>query len=148
MGNELVTGSESPAATGGGNRRQPVVSRYGETFENLCGYYMSLGMSYYDYWDGDCEMARYYRDMDEKVKERQNEALWLQGLYIYEALLDASPVLNAMSKKHKPLPYRQSPIPLTEARSKQQEEERNKEKLNAGKEAMKQMMAGVNQKFK
>lgn len=78
----------------------PVVYRYGETFEKLCGYYMSLGMGYHDYWDGDCEMARYYRDMDEKVKERQNEALWLQGLYFYEALVDASPVLNAMSKKH------------------------------------------------
>ena len=52
-------------------------------------------MGYHDYWDGDCEMARYYRDMDEKVKERQNEALWLQGLYFYEALVDASPVLNA-----------------------------------------------------
>lgn len=60
-------------------------------------------MGYHDYWDGDCEMARYYRDMDEKVKERQNEALWLQGLYFYEALVDASPVLNAMSKKHKPM---------------------------------------------
>ena len=148
MGNELVTGSDSPAATGGGNRRQPVVSRYGETFENLCGYYMSLGMSYHDYWDGDCEMARYYRDMDEKVKERQNETLWLQGLYFYEALLDASPALNPMIKKNKPLPYRKSPIPITETQSRQEEEEKNQEKLSAGMEAMKQMMAGVNQKFK
>jgi hypothetical protein len=68
LGSELVTGSDSQAATGGGNRRLPVVYRYGETFEKLCGYYMSLGMGYHDYWDGDCEMARYYRDMDEKVK--------------------------------------------------------------------------------
>lgn len=148
MGNELVTGSDSQAATGGGNRRLPVVYRYGETFEKLCGYYMSLGMGYHDYWDGDCEMARYYRDMDEKVKERQNEALWLQGLYFYEALVDASPVLNAMSKKHKPILYRQAPIPLTEARHRQQQEEENHKKLNAGKEAMKQIMAGVNSKFK
>lgn len=87
-------------------------------------------------------------DMDEKVKERQNEALWLQGLYFYEALVDASPVLNAMSKKHKPIPYRQAPIPLTEARHRQQQEEENHKKLNAGKEAMKQIMAGVNSKFK
>ena len=115
----------------------PVVYRYGETFEKLCGYYMSLGMGYHDYWD-----------MDEKVKERQNEALWLQGLYFYEALVDASPVLNAMSKKHKPIPYRQAPIPLTEARHRQQQEEENHKKLNAGKEAMKQIMAGVNSKFK
>ena len=43
---------------------------------------------------------------------------------------------------------RQAPIPLTEARHRQQQEEENHKKLNAGKEAMKQIMAGVNSKFK
>lgn len=62
--------------------------------------------------------------------------------------LTLPPVLNAMSKKHKPIPYRQAPIPLTEARHRQQQEEENHKKLNAGKEAMKQIMAGVNSKFK
>ena len=50
--------------------------------------------------------------------------------------------------RYKPIPYRQAPIPLTEARHRQQQEEENHKKLNAGKEAMKQIMAGVNSKFK
>ena len=68
MDNELVTGSESGAATGGGNRRRPVVSRYGEKFEELCGYYMSIGMTYHEYWDGDSMMAKYFREAEERKK--------------------------------------------------------------------------------
>ena len=89
MDNELVTGSESGAATGGGNRRRPVVSRYGEKFEELCGYYMSIGMTYHEYWDGDSMMAKYFREAEERKRERENYNAWLQGVYIYEALLDA-----------------------------------------------------------
>lgn len=147
MDGELVTGSLSGAATGGGESRSPVASRYGEKFEELCGYYMSLGMSYHDYWDGDAEMAKYYREMDEVRRERENTSLWLQGLYFYEALIDASPVINAFSKKKKPYPYRDTPIPLTAQANKRKKEQENMKKLENGKTAMRAMMAGINRKF-
>lgn len=105
-------------------------------------------MTYNQYWDGDCEMAKYFREADDLKRERENTSLWLQGLYFYEALIDASPVINPMSKKHKPHPYRESPIPLTEAADRRKKEEENKKKLSNGKEAMRAMMAGINQKFK
>lgn len=105
-------------------------------------------MSYAEYWDGASDMAKYYRDMDERLRERRNEELWLQGFYVYEAILNATPVLNPMSKKHKPIPYRKEPIPITEARHRQQEEEDKQRRINAGFEAMRQIMTGVNRKFK
>lgn len=147
MDNELVTGSESHAATGGGNRRRPVVSRYGEKFEELCGYYMSIGMTYHDYWDGDAMMAKYFREADELSRERENYNAWLHGVYIYEALLDASPALNALSKKKKPYPYRKSPIPITKTETIRKKDEENREKLNNGLNVFRDMIAGINKKF-
>lgn len=147
MDNELVTGSESGAATGGGNRRRPVVSRYGEKFEELCGYYMSIGMTYHEYWDGDSMMVKYFREAEERKRERENYNAWLQGVYIYEALLDASPALNALSKKKKPYPYRKSPIPITETETRRQKDKENREKMKNGLGAMRALMAGINKKF-
>lgn len=73
------------------------------------------------------------------------------GVISGAVLLAAVAILAAhdsMSDTPKSIPYRQAPIPLTEARHRQQQEEENHKKLNAGKEAMKQIMAGVNSKFK
>lgn len=125
----------------------PIV-RYGDKFEELCGYYMSLGMSYHDYWDGDNCMTKYYREAEEIKKERRNSELWLQAAYIYEALLDASPVFNPLSKKNKPFPFRSEPIPITSSGSKKSEERKKKQMLENGKEAMRAMMAAFNERFK
>ena len=107
-----------------------------------------MGMTYQEYWDGDCPMAKSFREMDDLNRERENYSLWLQGVYIYEALLDASPVFNALSKKRQPYPYRSSPIPMTEAAERRKREDENRKKLINGKEAMKAMAASINKKFK
>ena len=80
-------------------------------------------------------------------RERENYNAWLQGVYIYEALLDASPALNALSKKKKPYPYRKSPIPITETETRRQKDEENREKMKNGLGAMRALMAGINKKF-
>ena len=143
----MVTGSSSDET--GGRRHKPSAPplRYTEKFEELCAYYMSLGMSYHDYWDGDCCMVRYYRQMDEVRKERVNSEMWLQAAYIYEALLDASPVFNPLSRKNKPFPFRTEPFPITTAGSKQSEERKKKQRLEDGKEAMRRMMDVINKRF-
>lgn len=137
----------SQGGGGGTESRSSPLLRYGDKFEELCGYYMSLGMSYHDYWDGDSSMTRYYRRMDEYNRERKNYELWLQGAYIYEALLDASPVYNALSKQKKPFPYRNSPMPITTNESKAAQERDKQERLKKGKEAMRAMVAGINKRF-
>lgn len=144
----MVTDLPSDDDGGGGTHRPSPLLRYGDKFEELCGYYMSLGMSYHDYWDGDNCMTKYYREAEEIKKERRNSELWLQAAYIYEALLDASPVFNPLSKKNKPFPFRSEPIPITASGSKKSEERKKKQRLENGKEAMRAMMAAINDRFK
>lgn len=142
----MVTGSPSNAARGGGVSRSPLV-RYGEKFEELCGQYMALGMTYQEYWDGDAQMAKYFRDAEEYKQEKENHRAWLHGFYIYSALLDVAPVLNAMSKKKKPRPYIATPIPISNKASKRAKDTENRKKMENGKSTMQRMMKGFNSKF-
>lgn len=144
----MVTDLPSGNGGDGGIGRPSPILRYGDKFEELCSYYMSLGMSYHDYWDGDNWMTKYYREAGEIKKEQRNSELWLQAAYIYEALLDASPVFNPLSKKNKPLPFRSEPIPITSSGSKKSEERKKKRMLENGREAMRAMMAAINERFK
>lgn len=140
--------SDDDTAGGGGKSSRPSpVLRYGDKFEELCGFYMSIGMTYEDYWDGDNCKTKYYRQMNELEKERRNADLWLLGAYFYEALLDVSPVFNPLSTKKQPFPYRDNPIPLTEAEIKRIDELNKKKQMEAGREAMRAMMAEFNKKF-
>lgn len=147
MDGKLVTDLPSENSGDGGTGRPSPLLRYGDKFEELCGYYMSLGMTYHEYWDGDAAMVKYFREADDLKRERRNSEMWLQAAYFYEALLDASPVFNPLSKKNKPFPFRSEPIPITTSGSKQQEERSKKKQLESGKEAMRAMMAAINKQF-
>ena len=144
----MVTDSPSGNSGDGGTGRPSPLLRYGDKFEELCSYYMSLGMTYHEYWDGDATMVKYFREADDLKRERRNSELWLQAAYIYEALLDVSPVFNPLSKKNKPFPFRSEPIPITISGTKQQEERNKKKRLESGKDAMRAMMVAINSRFK
>ena len=92
---------------------------------------MSIGMSYEAFWDGDVDMVKMYREAAELRDKRKNQELWLQGMYIYEALCDASPLFRLSLKKGtvKPEPYAKEPYPITaaEAREREEREARKKE---------------------
>lgn len=49
------------------------------------------------FWQGDPWLAEDYRRADEITKRRQNETLWLQGLYVYDAF--SAVMANAFRKK-------------------------------------------------
>ena len=80
-------------------------------FEHECPYYMSYGMSYNEFWYGEPYLVKFYREAY-KLKMRYDDVfMWKQGMYIYEALCDVSPILHAFSKKGaKPLQYRTRPM--------------------------------------
>lgn len=89
-------------------------------------YYLSLGCSYNEYWNAPAEVAAAYYDAEMHRKERRNYELWLQGLYVKNAL-DASLAMAFWDKKHqKPEPYLEHPIAFTE-REKAAELERKRE---------------------
>ena len=141
----MVTDSPSDAGGGGSGRKPPL--RYGKLFDEVCGYYLSIGMSYSDFWDGDCEMTKFYRDKHDLERERRNSELWLQGLYIYEALLDASPMFRDLTKTHKPHSYRETPVPITKNEIKRKDELTKRKLLENGREAMRAIMIEFNKKF-
>lgn len=108
---------------------------------------MAIGMSYDDYWNSDCWMAKFYREAFEQKRIFQNEKLWLQGVYIYEAILDSAPALNPLSKTHKPIEYRKSPIPITDTEERQKKEREEKALFDAQKDYMIRMTEQINAKF-
>ena len=51
---------------------------------------------------------------------------WMLGMYVYEAILDCSPVLHAFSKKNtKPLPYAEKPYLFDKLEKKTEEQKEN-----------------------
>lgn len=51
-----------------------------------------------------------YKITQKREVELTDYKIWKQGMYIYEALCDVSPILHAFSKKGtKPLPYPKAP---------------------------------------
>ena len=83
-------------------------------------------MSYEQFWDGEPNMAAAYRKADQLRRKRENELLWLEGMYMREAL--ASTVGNMFSKgnKHK---YPTEPFPVTEDEVKERREREQKAKM-------------------
>ena len=83
-------------------------------FEKLCPIYMVYGMTYDEFWHGDVYRALFYRKAYEERMKIQTELndynFWLQGMYVYEAICDASPIFHTFAKKGtKPLPYSNEP---------------------------------------
>ena len=145
----MVSGSLS--ATMEGSEREssfPFVT-YTKRFYEQFPYYLSIGMTPEEYWNGDPEWARAYRKADEMKMERKNQELWLQGMYIYEAICDASPILHDFAKKGtKPYPYVEKPYPITEKQYKRSEADKEKAKFDKGKKMMEAFMKANNSRFK
>lgn len=122
MGNELV--SDSQPHRGGESKGFAALS-YTEVFYTHLPYYLAIGMSYDLYWNGDCRLTECYRRAEEIKQRQRNQELWLQGMYIYEALCDVSPILQAFAKKGtKPTPYSSEPYAIT---AKQVQEKRERQ---------------------
>lgn len=110
-----------------------------KAFEKLCPFFISIGMTYEQFWEDDPIIAKYYYKayiMKEKRKIEQDEwHMWKQGVYIYEALCDVSPILHAFAKKgSKPLPYPEKPYgidTIEEKTEQQKEQEQENERLRA-----------------
>ena len=147
MDSELV--SSSLSATGGSEPKGSAPSfTYTEKFYELFPYYLSIGMTPEQYWDGDPTLTEYYRKADKIRIERRNEELWLQGMYIYEALCDVSPVLHAFAKKGtKPQPYSNKPYAISEEQHKRVEEEKERKRVEKGKRFMEALMKSNNKRF-
>lgn len=126
MDSELVTGSESEQGRNS-SRCSSLRTSYTESFERLCPYYISIGMTYDQFWNQDSTMVIAYRRAHEMKLEEDNFRMWLQGRYVYDALCCVAPIFRAFSKAKKPIDYHDQPFMLkttySEMRKKQQEQD-------------------------
>lgn len=147
MGAELVN---SFAPLEGEEAQQTSSSfSYIKFFESQLPFFLSIGMSWEQFWDGECEIARHYRKAHELKRRQKNEELWLQGLYIYEALCDVAPVMHAFAGKDaKPITYSSLPYPITEKERIQRQAEEERKRFEAMKEKMYAKVSAINAKMK
>ena len=122
---------------------------YQKIFEEQCPFYMSIGMTYDEFWFGKPERAKYYRKAYELKKKQLNEQLWLQGMYFFEAISDVAPVLVSMPKKDAKIqPYSTEPYALTIKEQEERERRENERKQKELLERFNAMATLVNHKFK
>lgn len=88
------------------------------------------GMTYEQYWYGDVTMVSAFLQADRARQKRENEKSWLQGMYIYDAILCASPALRAFSKS-KPTPYPDKPYTQRRSEQNARKNEEENERLKA-----------------
>ena len=106
MDEELVS-THSSVKRGGASERPSSLFAY------LCPFYMSYGMSYEDFWFGELDLAKYYREKHDLELTEKNQELWLQGRYFLDALA------CIMSKDAK---YPEEPYPMTAEEQKERKE--------------------------
>jgi len=144
----LVTDSLSATEGGGRSKRPAPLKSYSEQFRELFPVYLSIGMTYEQFWDGDPELAVFYRKADKLSRERKNQELWLQGMYIYDALCCVAPIFRDLSKKGtKAHPYPDNPYALDAKQKEKAEEKRAEKNAKAGKSYMEAFMEKFNTRF-
>lgn len=148
MDSKLVGGSLSVDEGSEPKTARSLFSTYTEQFYNVFPYYLSVGMTYEQFWEGDPILAKYYRQADEITIERKNQELWLQGMYIYEALCDVAPLLQAFGKKGtKATPYCEKPYAITEKQIRKEAEEKERLNMLKAQRFMEALRASTNARF-
>ncbi len=108
-----------------------------QSIEDCFPYYLSLGMSYDEYWYGDPTLVVAYRKAEDMRTHRRNWEMWMNGRYTYDAIASMIPSLQLL-KPREPLAYTQEPYPLTK---KEYEERMEREEKKKQEEIMAKMMA-------
>ena len=111
----------------------------GQFIREQCPYYLQMGMSWDDYWNGDTAKLPYYRKAYALRRKEINQQLWLQGIYFSAA------VGSALSSE---VNYPSEPLPLTEEDVKAQEERNRQIEIDNARAYMETAMHNINLKRK
>ena len=96
----------------------------------MCPYYLSMGMTYEQYWDMSPYLVKAYRKAQLIKQKRQNEDMWLQGLYFYTGLCCG--LQNVFRKKgEKQAKYPEKPFDVFKKTEAEQEMEADREREKA-----------------
>ena len=85
------------------------------------------GMTYDDYWHGDPMMASAYREAYIMKQKKENEMMWINGMYTLNAF--SVVMANAFREKGKPaVEYLSKPIELFPKTKQEKEQEAEEER--------------------
>lgn len=116
---------------------------YTDIFNEQCPYYLAMGMTYNQFWNDDPIMVTAFRKAEEIKTIKANQMAWLQGRYIYDAILRITPVFGG----HEPVEYLTEAYPIGQtavADAKEKQEESNRAKA---KQFMEMFAVSNNAKF-
>lgn len=82
-----------------------------EVFAKACPVYLSYGMTYDQFWDGDVCAHKAYREAEKLREKRANQQAYIQGAYFYEALCCSSSLFRGM-KPSRAQEYRKEPYEI------------------------------------
>ena len=91
-----------------------------------------MGMSWTQFWIDEPELAVAYRKSDMIRKRRKNEELWLEGMYVAEALSATVGNMFAKGQKHQ---YPAEPFPITADEQQERREREEKARMERMKAA-------------
>ena len=94
-------------------------SEFGKYLDMICPYYLMYGMTWNEFWFESIERFGSFWQKNQFEIERRNQELWLQGLYIQEA------VASVLDSKHR-VKYPSKPFRLTEMTEIEKEAERKR----------------------
>lgn len=115
---------------------KPENKTYTEIFEECFPFYLSIGMTYKEFWEGDVTLPKFYREAEKQRQRQQLESdnfkCWLQGKYFFEALCCASPLLRTSFGKgeiraheYRDKPYEFADTPQTKSKVEIEQEKQN-----------------------
>ena len=105
----------------------PTKQTISEIFEKVLPFYIAIGMPPAEFWDGDVTLVKTYRKAYEYKKQEWNVQAYLNGMYVYDALIRVAPIFHAFAKRGtKPMEYRDKPIEILTSLQQKKAEEVNK----------------------
>lgn len=104
------------------------VKTYADVFRESFPFYLSIGMTYEQYWHGDAWLVCDYYDAYVMRRDEQNFFAWLGGAYHYAAVATALSNISLDGKRHKTNNYLDKPFQIRpktaeEAEAEQRERE-------------------------
>lgn len=136
--------SDSRNGEEGGGESVPLLP-YTKVFDEAFPFYLSIGMSSEEYWNGEPSLVIPYRKAYQLKQKQQNYNAWLQGMYFYDALTRVAPIFNAFAKEgSRTEPYPDEPYPITREDKDEQERRKNERIRREQLEHFKAMVANFN----
>lgn len=123
---------------------EPVSKTCYQFFEDVFPYYLSIGMTYDQFWNQNCELVKAYRKAKKLQKDETNFLLWLRSRYEYETLIRVAPIYGGKQ----PQEFMQEPFPLTLKEAKESEARERKRRYEQSRDRMIARAAESQRRFK